>query len=81
MEKFTKWTGEMMIMHKALHPKDDIDKLYVSRKKEGGGFGSTEDCVDATIQCFEEYIKKSKERLITAVINSNVNVNNSRTNS
>ena len=28
-------TRKLMIMHKALHPRDDIDRLYVSRNAEG----------------------------------------------
>ena len=28
-------TRKLMTMHKALHPKDDTDRLYVSRKEEG----------------------------------------------
>ena len=28
-------TRKLMTVHKALHPRDDIDRLYVSRKKEG----------------------------------------------
>ena len=42
---FLKWTREdrkqmdqrtrkLMTMHKALHPRDDVDRLYVSRKEE-----------------------------------------------
>ena len=27
-------TRKLMTMHKALHPRDDVDRLYVSRKKE-----------------------------------------------
>ena len=26
-----------MTMHKVLHPRDDVDGLYVLRKEEGGG--------------------------------------------
>ena len=26
-----------MTMHKALHPRDDVDRLYVSRKEGGRG--------------------------------------------
>ena len=44
-----------MNMHKALHPRDDIDRLYVSRKEEGRGFASIEDSVDASIQRLEDY--------------------------
>ena len=32
-----------MTMHKALHPRDDVDRLYVSRKEEERGLASTED--------------------------------------
>ena len=39
-----------MHMHKALHPRDDIDKLYVSRKEVGRGLASIEDSVDTSIQ-------------------------------
>ena len=37
-------------MHKALHLRDDTERLYVSRKEGGRGFASIENCVDASIQ-------------------------------
>ena len=43
-------------MHKALNPRDDVDRLYVSRKDGGRGFASIEDIVDASIQRLEDYI-------------------------
>ena len=39
-------TRKLMTMHKALHPRDDVDRLYVSRKEEGRGIASIEDSVD-----------------------------------
>ena len=42
-------TRKLMTMNKALHPRDDVDRLYVSRKKGGGGLVSNEDNVDASI--------------------------------
>ena len=45
-------------MHKALHPRDDVDRLYVSRKEGGRGLASIEDTVDASIQRLEDYIEK-----------------------
>ena len=33
-------------MHKALHLRYDIGRLYVSKKEGGRGFTSIEDCVD-----------------------------------
>ena len=56
-----------MTMHKALHPRDDIDRLNVSRRG-GKGLTSIEDSVDASIQ-LEDYIEKRRGRLITATRN------------
>ena len=58
-----------MTMHKALHPRDDVDRLYVSRKEEGKGLASIEDRVDASVQRLEEYIEKHEGGLITAIRN------------
>ena len=58
-----------MTMHKALHPRDDVDRLYVSRKDGGRGLASIEDSVDASIQRLEDYIEKHERGLITAIRN------------
>ena len=47
-------TRKLMTMHKALHPRYDVDRLYVSRKEGGRGFAGTEDTVDASIQRLED---------------------------
>ena len=47
-----------MTMHKALHPRDDVDRLYVSRKDGGRGLTSIEDSVDTLIQRLKNYIGK-----------------------
>ena len=59
-----------MTMHKALHPRDDVDRLYVPRKEGGRGLVSFEDSVDTSI---EDYIKKHKRRQITAIRNNTDN--------
>ena len=61
-------------MYKVLHLKDDIDRPYESRKGGGRELASIEDYEDASVQELKEYIKKSKERLITAVNDSNGNM-------
>ena len=58
-----------MFMHKALHPRDDVDRLYVSRKEGGRGLTSIEDTVDAFIQRLENYIEKHERGLITTIRN------------
>ena len=75
---FLKWTREelkqidqrirkLMTMHKALHPRDDVDRLYVSRKEGGRGLTSIEDTVDESIQRLEDYIEKHERGLITTI--------------
>ena len=41
-------TRELMTRHKALHSRDDADRLYVSKKEEGRGLAATEDSIDAS---------------------------------
>ena len=66
-----------MTMHKELHPRDDVDGLYVSRKEGGRGLVSIEDSVDTSMQRHEDYIKKRGGRLITVTKN---NTNDTRIN-
>ena len=81
---FVKWTREelkqmdqirrkIMILHKALHPRDDVDRLYVSIKEEGKELASIEDNVDASIQRLEDYIEKHDGGLITSIKNDTDN--------
>ena len=49
-------TIKLMIMHKALPHRDDVERLYVLRKEGGRQLASMEDCVDASIQRLEDYI-------------------------
>ena len=60
-------TRKLMAMHKALHPRDDVDRLYVSRKEGRRKLASIEDSVDISIQRLEDYIEKHDGELITAI--------------
>ena len=60
-------TRKLMTMHKALHPRDDIDRLYVSRKEGGRELASIEDTADASIQRLKDYIEKHDRGLITTI--------------
>ena len=66
-------TRKLMTIHKALHPRDDVDRLYVSRKEGGRGHASIEGTVDASIQRLEEYIEKHERGLITTIRNDTDN--------
>ena len=72
-------TRKLLIMHKALHPRDDVDSLYVSRKDGRRGLASIEDSVDASIQRLEDYIQKHVGGLITAIRNDTDNTMDNRT--
>ena len=61
LKKMDQRTRKLMTMHKALHPRDDVDRLYVSRKEGGRGLASIEDSVDASIQRLKDYIQNRKE--------------------
>ena len=43
-------------MHKALHPRDDVDRLYTSRIVVVGGLASITVNVDTSIKELEDYI-------------------------
>ena len=66
-------TRKLMTMHKALHPRDDVDRLYISRKEGGRGLASIEDSVDASIERPEDYIQKHEGGLITDTRNDTEN--------
>ena len=73
-EPFLNWTEELkqvaqrniklMTMNKALHHRDDVDRLYESRKERGRWLTSIEDSIDASIQRLKNYIEKHREGLI-----------------
>ena len=48
-------------MKNALHPGDDIERLYVSSKEWVKGVASNEDYLDAIIQGLSEHTKRSKK--------------------
>ena len=86
---FLKWTREelkqmdqrsrkLITMHEAFHPRDDVDRQYVSRKEGGRGLASIEDSVDTSIQRLEDYIEKHEEGLITAIRNNTDNTIDNR---
>ena len=58
-----------MTMNKVLHLRDDVDKLYVSRREEERGLTIIEDNVDASIQQPEDYMGQRRGRLITPTKN------------
>ena len=50
-----------MTIHKALHPRDDMDCVKKINVK-GRGLASIEDCTDASAQELKDYVNKAKQR-------------------
>ena len=67
-----------MTRHKALQPRDDIDRSYVSKKEGGRGIAITEDSVDSSIQRLEDYIENHEGGMITAIRNDTDNTMDNR---
>ena len=60
-------------MHKTLHPRDVVNRLYVYRREGRRGFASIEDSVEASIQRLEDYMEIHERGLITAIGNDTAN--------
>ena len=52
-------TRKIMTMNHALHPKADVDRLYVSRGQGGRGMMSIEECVRLEEHNLSDYLKRS----------------------
>ena len=59
-------TRKLFTVYGRLHPKSDVDRLYMPRKEGGRGLISIEDCVELAIRDLEVYVNGSEERLIQA---------------
>ena len=59
-------TRKLFTTYGALHPKSDVERLYIPRKEVAKGSISIQDCVELAIRGLEVYVDGSKERLIQA---------------
>ena len=77
-KSFSKWSRKLMTAHRTLTPRDDVDRLYVSRKEGGRGLGSIDDSVNESLQRLEDYIEKHKGALFTHIRNDTCNTMDNR---
>ena len=54
-----------MTMHNALHPKSNVDHLYILRKEGSRRLQGVEEMVNLTNLGLENYVKESREFLLT----------------
>ena len=63
---------KIMTMNKELHPRSDVARIYVPRKKGGRGLISCESCVRREENNLSWYVRNSEEALLRKVGDSNV---------
>ena len=66
LQEMDRKTRKLFTIYGGLHPKSDVDRLYLPRKDGGRGLISIEDCVELANRGLEVYIHGSEERLIKA---------------
>ena len=67
LKKVDRKTRKLMTIHGALHPKSDVDRLYVKRKEGGRGLSSIEIVVKTEMNNVGQYVSNSEEALIQGV--------------
>ena len=72
-------TRKLIAIHKVLHPRGDVNRLYVSSKEERRRIASIEDCVDTSMRRLESNIEKRSGKLIRATRNNTGNTRISKT--
>ena len=55
----------------ALHPKSDVDRVYIKRKEEGSGLMSVERCVREQENSLGFYVSNSEENHIKGLAAAN----------
>ena len=56
LEAIDRKTRKFFTMYGALHPKSDVDRLFIPRKEGGRGLISIQDCVELAIRGLEVYV-------------------------
>ena len=66
LEAIDRKTRKLFTIYGALHPKSDVDRLYIPRKEGGRGLISIKDCVELPVRALEVYVHGCEERLTQA---------------
>ena len=72
LQTIEKKTRKLFTIYEALHPKSDVDRLYVPTKERGRGLISIEDCVKLLIKGLEGYVHRNEETLIQTARGSKI---------
>ena len=66
LKQLDRRTRKLLKMHKGLHPKSNVNRLYISRKEGGRGLLNVEDTVHLAIIGLLKYDGNSEEQLLNA---------------
>ena len=67
LKELERKTRKMMTMHEVLHPKSDVDRVYLPKQRGGRGLISCEMCVKTEENNRAWYVRNLKERLMEVV--------------
>ena len=67
MEDFDRKTRKLMSTHHALHPQNDVDRLYLPKQAGGRGLLQIGQTVEEEKRALNDYIKNSTEHALKAV--------------
>ena len=67
LKELDRKTRKLLTMHKELHPKNDLDRLYISRKEGGRELMSCESTIRSEENNLGWYLKNSDQNLLQGV--------------
>ena len=67
LKELERKTRKMMTMHEVLHPKSDVDRVYLPKQRGGRRLISCEMCVKTEENNRAWYVRNLKERLMEVV--------------
>ena len=68
MRELDRSTRKILVKYGALHPKSNVQRVYMKRKSGGRGLISVEECVASELRCIHYYLVNSEEVLLKAVV-------------
>ena len=66
MDKIDQQTQKLLNMHRGLHPRSSVDRLYLPRAQGGRGLVSVKDCIELERSNLFDYAASNNERLLKA---------------
>ena len=64
LDKIDRQTRKLLNMHRGLHPRFSVDRLYLPRAQEGRGLLSVKDCIELQRSNLFDYAANNNERLL-----------------